>query len=93
MINFGYNHRKPGREWTQRTYLGVDAVHQLNGCLDLAIQNGVAYLNSLPYAVDIKGLALVEVRLLSKLLGGARVAFGDEVVHNDIVDVAVSDAR
>lgn len=75
------------------TYLSIDTVDQLDGLLDIAAEDGVPYLDPLSYGVDIEGFALVEVRLLSELLGSTWIAFGDEVVHNDIVDVAEQDAR
>jgi len=74
-----------------QTYLCIDAVDQLDGFLDVPTEDGVPYLDTLFHALQIEGLALVDVRLLCKFLGGTWVSFGDEVVHNHQIDITVAD--
>jgi hypothetical protein len=69
------------------TYQGLVVVEELDGFLDVSIEDRVAYLDSVADALDIECLALEEIGLVRKLFSCARVAFGDEVVHDDRVDV------
>lgn len=71
-------------------YLWINTIDHIDSLVDLAGVNGAAYPHAFPDALRIKRLG--DVGLLGKLCSGARVAFGDEVVHDDPVDVTVWEA-
>ena len=68
------------------TYLRVQLVDMLNGCLDVARVNGVAYQDSRTYRLILR--LLFDVGFHSKLAGRVWVSLFDEVVHDDSIDVA-----
>ena len=71
----------------EQSYLSINIVDELDGFLNLAGKNRISNLHSLMDAVDIERFALVEVRLLRKLFSSTRVAFRNQIVHDDQVDV------
>lgn len=70
------------------SYLRAQFVNLLDGCLNISRMNRTANLDSFLYRLDIS-LGL-EICLDSESLCRRRVAIGDEIVHNEIVDVTVS---
>lgn len=70
------------------TCLCINVVDHLYGIVQPASMDRVADGDALSDAVDVLGRA--DVGLLGELFSGARVAFGDEVVHDDPVDITVN---
>lgn len=86
MVHETENHHTMG--WVgkrEETYLWIDLVDHLNRFIHSAIMDRLSNSNTVPDAVHVGRVA--DVRFLSKLLGGAGVAFRDKVVHDDPVDV------
>ena len=69
------------------TYQGLVVVEELDSLLDVSTEDRVAYLDAVADAFDIECFTLEEIGLVRELFSCARVAFGDEVVHDDRVDV------
>jgi hypothetical protein len=55
----------------------------------VSTKDRVAYMDALADTLNIESFALEEVGLVRELFSCAGVAFGDEVVHDDRVDVTV----
>lgn len=72
-----------------RTYLVIDLIDELDSLFHVASVDGVAHSDALPNALHV--LRVAEVGLLSKFLCCGGIAFRDEIVHDDPVDLAASE--
>ena len=89
MVHETENHHKSGEGWVASAYLWVELVNKLNGILDLALVDSIADVDA--FANAGRGLfRIADVGLLGELLGGTGIAFRNEIVHDDPVDVTVS---
>ena len=85
------NHKSwRGSEARLSTYFRVQVVDKLDGCLEISSMYRLAYLDPFVDAAEI-GFWL-NIRFRCKLLCGGRVAFGDQIVHDQIVHITVDDA-
>lgn len=69
-------------------YLWINAVDHVDGLINLASVDGSSHSHAVSDGFGIERLG--DVGLLCKLCGGARIAFRDEVVHDNPVDITAT---
>lgn len=89
MVHETENHHESGDGGVVLAYLWIQLVDKLNGILDLAFVYGIADVDAFSNASHSL-FRVADVGLLRELLGGTRIAFRDEIVHDDPVDITVS---
>ena len=62
-------------------------VEKLDSLLDVSTKDRVPYVYAIADAFDVECFSLEEIGLVRELFSSARVAFGDEIVHDDRIDV------
>ena len=76
-----------GRHVTaRRTYLRIELIDLLNGCLNLPGMNGILDLDSCSHGLIIAS-TLPDVRFQRKLLRRVWISLLDEVVHDNAINI------
>jgi hypothetical protein len=80
-----YNHNKEGCKTKGRTYLRVQVIDLVDSSIDITSVDSLSDLDTVLDRLLIN--RKLHICFLRKLFSSARVAFTDEIVHNDKINV------
>lgn len=81
---------RKGSHWAvHQTHLRIQLIDPSDGILDISPLNGTPDRHAILYAVQVDLRA--ETSLMGESLSGVLVAFNDEVVHDEAVEVTVKE--